>query len=403
MKECRYNASKKEYSQCNEERNKKMRRIMVLLLLFLCIVHGAMAGKTWYIGGSRADVIESITADETHVVMAGYTFSSDGTLSDRTKTGRSGWITCLGQNGETLWNFCSRNSSNDEMHCPVIHSDGTITVLLYSGGHEKQQIELLRLNLEGKLQERILLLEQSTSEAEKAGEYFLSEMPESWQGGYTIVGFREQGKSTDTSWMKVYDFDGRLLYTVDGRECRNVKQAMGQKHAILLMDGQWTLCRMEQTPVRLKVLKEAKTSINHDADSEGWNGLCSLTDGCIACGWTGDQYRAANGKVTRWDTEGKLMWDKEYPDRTLWKIVPAANGYVISYEQMNGKTGLMVIDGRGQELGDLPCDITNHMTSWKDGIIRTEWSMKETMQGDEAANWDVQITVLNQEDLFLGK
>ena len=108
-------------------------------------------------GGTGDDVILDMAAGaDERVVLTGYTTSSDGTLSDRTKTGHSGWVMCLDAQGNVLWNFCSRHDVLDRMRHPVIHEDGTVSVILYSVNSASEQIreEWIHLSADGKVLER---------------------------------------------------------------------------------------------------------------------------------------------------------------------------------------------------------------------------------------------------------
>ena len=133
-----------------------MKRLLVWFVLLMCLCMGAKA-ETMVIGGSKEDAVMDIAVgDDGRVVLAGYTASSDGTLSDRSKSGRSGWVACYDAQGNLLWNFCSRHDAQDMMRHPVIHEDGTISVILISVNsvHEQVGEEWIHLSAEGNVIER---------------------------------------------------------------------------------------------------------------------------------------------------------------------------------------------------------------------------------------------------------
>ena len=105
-------------------------------------------------------------------------------LSDRTKSGRSGWVALVDLQGNTHWNFCSRYGSNDYMKSPVVHDDNTITVLLNSDGNEYGQIELIRLDMTGNVVDRKALVKIPRGDQGIAPEW-----SGVFNGGYVIATF----------------------------------------------------------------------------------------------------------------------------------------------------------------------------------------------------------------------
>ena len=145
------------------------------------------------------------------MLLAGMTMSSDGTLSDRTKAGRTGWLACVDAQGNTLWNFCSRQGSRDYMRAPVVHEDGTITVLLVGNGSEKNLIELIRLSAKGEVIRRKTIVACSNDEAQ-----CLIEKPGVFAGGYVLAGADLDGGLRRITY-RWFDFDGNPIKTVAGQ------------------------------------------------------------------------------------------------------------------------------------------------------------------------------------------
>ena len=140
-------------------------------------------GTVLQFGGSGTDEIGDLAVTpDGRVVMAGMTSSSDGTLSDRTRSGQSGWVALVDLQGNTCWNFCSRYGSNDRMKAPVVHADGTITVLLETKGGVYDQVELIRLDAAGNVLSRKPFV-QLTQE----GSAYAPEEPGVFCGGYVIA------------------------------------------------------------------------------------------------------------------------------------------------------------------------------------------------------------------------
>ena len=104
------------------------------------------------------------------------------------------------------------------MKAPVVHADGTITVLLESDGNEYDQTELIRLSMDGNVISRKTLVKIPKGNSGCAPEW-----PGVFSGGYVIATFDLTTKidfepiyrySTKPTYQPVYhwfDFDGNLL------------------------------------------------------------------------------------------------------------------------------------------------------------------------------------------------
>jgi len=126
-----------------------MRKLFALVLLLCALAAFAHAEtRSYTYGGSGHDILyDAAVSADGRIVLTGTTDSSDGTLSSRTKTGRSGWALCIDTQGNVLWNFCTRKGSYDTLRYPVFLDDGSVVMLLdtsHSGLYETEWILLYR-------------------------------------------------------------------------------------------------------------------------------------------------------------------------------------------------------------------------------------------------------------------
>lgn len=215
-------------------------------------------GTVLQFGGSGTDEIQDLAVTpDGRVVMAGMTSSSDGTLSDRTREGQSGWGALVDLQGNTCWNFCSRYGSNDRMKAPVVHADGTITVLLETKGGVYDQVELIRLDAAGNVLSRKPLA-QLTQE----GSAYAPEEPGVFCGGYVIATIDSTKKidfepvyrySKGVVYQPVYhffDFDGNLLFETQAIWQNGIAQT-SRAHVIEAIDQMYWLCALDAQRVLL--------------------------------------------------------------------------------------------------------------------------------------------------------
>lgn len=290
---------------------------LAALLLFAA---GAQA-ETYTYGGSGSDCLEDIAVSEDgRMLMTGYASSTDGTLASRTKSGRSGWALCVNAQGEVLWSFCSRNGSEDEMRAPVFHDDGTATVLLLSRGSEKELVELIRLDVDGKATDRVTLAENADTE----GKSLMMLSPHAFAGGYVI------GTLDSRNWAAsyaAYDWKGRRLNTLDGLAAEDGIMAMSGAHAILGIGEEIWLCALAQDGTRTPL---AKLDEHREGEtlSRRYNGMISLEGGgAAACGWIkmGEQRK---GLFSRWNAEGQIVFEWVMDDVQLNDLAAADGGFV---------------------------------------------------------------------------
>lgn len=136
-----------------------MKRFLAILLAVVFMQGVGLAEQGEIIGGSGSDMIAGLASHYGVTVVVGATASSDGTLYDRTKTGRSGWVCAIdAESRHIMWNFCTRYGSMDYMESPYIHEDGSISaVLIYDSSKKQQGAELVSLDANGKQGKRVTL------------------------------------------------------------------------------------------------------------------------------------------------------------------------------------------------------------------------------------------------------
>lgn len=300
----------------------------------------------WCFGGSGRDTVNGLAdAGSGRIVMTGATDSCDGTLAGRTKTGHSGWTAMVDAQGNTLWNFCTRYGSRDMMTSPVVHEDGTITVLLHSNGSEFEQIELIRLNDVGGVVSRKPLM---TIRDERCG--WAPEWPGVFSGGYIVASY-DRSISFDNPGgnMPVYqpvyhgfDFDGNPLFETQAPwECSMA--CVGYAHTIEVIDGTWALCALDEQGKRtmLSTLENARER------NRSYTALVSLPDGGAAAvqNWGG-----TDARLRRWDAQGTLMGEMTLPNLRDCRIRLAGEGLAVIGEQDIENDVVVLLDASGQVL-----------------------------------------------------
>lgn len=134
---------------------KKICALFAAIALLQFALGASAEMKTFTFGGSGADVLSEIAAGtDGRFYLTGYTDSIDGTLARRTSQGRTGWLMCVDALGRELWSFCSRNGHRDRMTLPVVHADGTVSVVLRGDEEDAWVNEVLLFSEDGTLLSR---------------------------------------------------------------------------------------------------------------------------------------------------------------------------------------------------------------------------------------------------------
>ena len=354
------------------------------------------------LGGSGVDEISCMAVTpQGHIVMTGYTTSSDGTLSDRTKSSWSGWTALVDRQGNTLWNFCSRYASRDRMRAPVVHADGTITVLLESRGNEYHQTELIRLDMQGSVISRKPLLH---IEAGKGG--LAPEMPGVFAGGYVIASYDERkkidyepvsGSSRGPIYQPEYhwfDFEGNLLGTTQAL-WQEAIAAVSERHAVEAIDQTYWLCAIDEKGRRTKL-----TSL-YEGMRAGmeYRDLISLEDG----GAIGVLYEHGGSEMRstlrRWDAQGNPVSEIALEAFCVNNLQVIGDKMVVCGETAQSEELLLAITGAGQVV----CreSIGSGYTTGRFLIALDEDTVAcgqpvsgEGQRGD-MYNWDVRISIVD--------
>ncbi len=295
--------------------------LAALLLVVLPLLTAGALAETYTYGGSGSGCLKDIAVSEDgRILMTGYTSSTDGTLASHTKSGRSGWALCVDARGEVLWSFCSRNGNEDEMRAPVFHDDGTATVLLFSRDSEKELVEMIRLDASGTAVSRAVLAENTDIENKS----LMTLSPHAFAGGYVI------GTQDIRNWANTYaayDWNGQRLGKPYELPSENGVMAMSEAHAIMGMGEESWLCALAKDGTRTPL---AKLDDYREGEmlSRRYNGMVSLEGGgAAACGWIkmGEQRK---GLFSRWDAEGKIVFEWVMDDVQLNDLIAADGGFV---------------------------------------------------------------------------
>lgn len=273
-------------------------------------IYGENMPGVYTYGGSKRDWIHDMAvAEDGRIAITGYTESSDGTLSDRTKTWRAGWVMMLDRDMNVLWNFCSRSGDADHMRCPVFQGDGTLTVL-----HETEGMQLKIVTL-GKDGEEL----RSATAVVDNKEHVNFSVKGAMDTGYMV---RESAQYGQTVSYRLIGWDG---LTVRGYATLDEVQVVGERHM---------LCKTEEDEGWLYVMdgqgRVSKLAKVYDGSSRAYTALISLEDGgAVACGsiWEGTSSAHAQGLISRWDAKGNLVFEMIVTLGNLKDIVKTDRGF----------------------------------------------------------------------------
>lgn len=282
------------------------------------------------LGGSEADVIHDAAAmPDGGVLLAGFTMSHDGTLSDRTKTGWTGWLSCVDAQGNTRWNFCSRRGSHDRMRAPVVHEDGSITALLVISGNERSQVELIRLTAQGEVISRKIILEMLNAEGN-----CVIEEPGVFAGGYILAGADNEDFLRIT--YRWYDFEGNLIKTVK-KQWDGAVMAVSSGHIIEVHDGAYWLCSLDERGNDVRLC--------HLFDSDGrdhmsrmtFTSLASLPDGGALAGMRMGMEEQRIGRLIRFGADGSVVWQMDLGQFSPDDVRVGKDGFAMTGETQTGE------------------------------------------------------------------
>ena len=344
---------------------------------------------TQVLGGTDADnLYEIIPLSGGGLLATGDTSSSDGWLSDRSRSGRSGWAACFTPDGCRTWNFCSRHSSNDRMMAPVAHADGSITVLLRSDGNDENQIELIRLDQAGEVIMRKTLMKLSQEEAHCALEW-----PGIFAGGYVISRIEHRGPRKPVyTW---FDFDGNVLRTSEGPHEGSL-MAVSQRHAIEVHEDAYWLCGLDAAgnETKLRRLLDVKGS------DVTYSDLVSLPDGGVAACGSAAGEAGVDGRVTCFGADGQTKKELHVPGYQLEHLLVLEDGYAVTGRNLIGDCFVMRLNAQGEVVkgwqlqGFLPSD-GQAMCRAEDGRIAVLTNLEGEKTENGMMNWEAMLTVLD--------
>ena len=186
----------------------KRAALCLIVLVLMCLSAASAAGepRTYTYGGSGVEMIyHAAGSAQGRIALSGLTESSDGTLHTRTKSGQAGWVLCIDQSGEALWNFCRHKAKYERMEVPVWHEDGSVTVLFWMEKSGLSEIELIRLSAQGEM------LSAQTIAASQDKMVHLVQRGFLPGEGY-VIGW--MNKREGTIRCELYDFDGAFVRTL---------------------------------------------------------------------------------------------------------------------------------------------------------------------------------------------
>lgn len=374
------------------------------LLALALLLHAASAcaqhdAAILRFGGSAPDQINDIAVTgDGRLVMAGWTSSSDGTLSDRTKSGQSGWVAMVDLQGNTCWNFCSRYGGDDRMMAPIVHEDETITVLLNSNGNQFRQIELIRLDMDGQVISRKTLVRLERERSGCAPEY-----PGVFSGGYVIatydlsspIAFEPVYRYSDgVVYQPVYywfDFDGNFLFSTQTLWQGSVAQ-VSENHVIQAIDQTYWLCSLDRQGNHTKLV----SLYDGLRTNMAYNDLISLPDGGAAACRSQLIDGQAGTLIQRWDAQGKPVYEIGMKDYQANHVQCLGDRLIVCGE-IGGRNELMVLNAYGEaleryEAGEV-LQTGRALAVLDDGTVLMAGKVEGEQTDSQVVNWDVQISV----------
>ncbi|MBP3655174.1 MAG: hypothetical protein J6K32_00585 [Clostridia bacterium] len=142
------------------------RLLLAALILILSAQTAQAQGWAHSYGGRGEDRLYTLIAAEDGLLGAGYAYSTDGDLSSRRRTGKTGWLLRLDAQGEVLWSYTSTHVGRDTFKSPFVHGDGMISAVLDGEGKGS---EWVLLSAEGRAVSRMEIPEAAALCGHDAG------------------------------------------------------------------------------------------------------------------------------------------------------------------------------------------------------------------------------------------
>lgn len=129
-------------------------RVLALAWLLALGLWQARAGNAAQLYGGRGeDVLLEMTEAASGLFAVGTTTSTDGDLTLRTRSGRTGWAILIAEDGKRVWSYCSAHNGLARMICPAaLHGGGYSLVL---ADEEGQRGEWILLDEDGRADSRV--------------------------------------------------------------------------------------------------------------------------------------------------------------------------------------------------------------------------------------------------------
>lgn len=280
-------------------------------------VYGENMPGVYTYGGSKRDWVHNMAvAPDGRIAITGYTESSDGTLSDRTKTWRAGWVMMLDKDMNVQWNYCSRSGDADHMRFPVFHEDGTLSVVHETEG---KQLKIVTIDEYGERKDTHTVM----SGKREDGMYYVVGAT---QAGYMIAETENYGERVTYT---IFDFKGTKVW--QSKEFASIR-VVGATDFIGRKDGDFSRYAL---PGGRGPEKEIAPVYVADADGRtlcGYDSMISFEDGgAAACGSAWEAYdqgrQGETGLISCWDAQGNVVFEMHVVGGSLKSLVRTEEGF----------------------------------------------------------------------------
>lgn len=314
-------------------------RIRALLLLHVLLVllgaNPCAAEQAWArsYGGRGLDVITGLAAADGALLATGYTTSTDGDLSARTREGKAGWLLCLDGEGKPLFHCCTAHAGRAEMGAPFAHADGTFSCVLWGEG---RGAEWLRIGAGGKISARLEASPAASGCAHAAGASLMWLQPFDRAGEAALLALMRHGDGTlCAAWM---DEAGNVTpgeaFAAGETGCLAVGET-GEAAWVAVQEGRVTL-------TRLAVGGAAHTAVIREAGASRVCGALMGSDGSVTlCGEDED-----GGFLQRVSAEDETLFSLALPDGAP-ALCATETGFAVASDK--GQVAFLDEDGQWLE------------------------------------------------------
>ncbi|MDO5376705.1 MAG: hypothetical protein Q4G52_00085 [Clostridia bacterium] len=259
-------------------------RALLSLFILLALIPRAAAGEEalWsrVYGGHGRDAITDLAAADGMLLATGFTTSTDGDLSARTREGKAGWLLGLDGEGKIVFSCCTAHEGRAEMSAPFAHEDGTFSCVLSGEGKGN---EWLRVGGKGKIDARIEVSRASQFCAHTVSAAIKRLQPFEREGDAALLALIDHGDGTlCAAWM---DEAGNVtpgdVFASGEMGCLAVGET-GEAAWVAVQDGRVTITRLFGSGApRTAVIREDGAEAVCDAlmGSDGSVTLCGAEEG----------------------------------------------------------------------------------------------------------------------------